>query len=112
MPRSDQGAVEGGRDATEGVFLGVWGSKGDVALKHHLFVHQSNWEQQKKLRIAYKHVVPTLKATGSSLFFCDAIGFDILSPSWEAAIKVKIAFGWLTLREKEPGRFTTDDDIW
>jgi hypothetical protein len=46
------------------------------------------------------------------LFFCSPIGFDILSPSLEAAEQVKRAFGWQTIREIEPGRFTTDDDIW
>jgi len=81
-------------------------------MKHHLFVHQSSWEECTSLKAAYKDVLPVLKETGSSLFFCDAIGFDILAPSWDAAVKVQKVFGWKTLYQVEPGRFSTKDDVW
>jgi hypothetical protein len=81
-------------------------------MKNHLFVNQVTGSEERALKSGYAHVVPVLRATNSSLFFCSPIGFDILSPSLEAAEQVKRAFGWQTIREIEPGRFTTDDDIW
>jgi hypothetical protein len=84
----------------------------EVLMKNHLFVHQSTSGREKELRKAYSDVVPVLEETGSSLFFCDPIGFDILAPTEYHANKVREAFGWKTLREVEPGRYTTNDDVW
>lgn len=81
-------------------------------MKNHLFVHQSNFDEHRSLQKAYASVIPTLKETGSSLFFDGAIGFSILSPTFAAADRVRQAFGWETIREVETGRFVTDDDIW